>query len=808
METLQLLLARYLGLRVPRPGEGTAWRFDWHLPEPHWLLLLVGIITLIFVVGIYRRDGESLRWPSRLTLITLRIAVFACLLAMLTELSLTIERTGLPIVAVLIDTSASMSLNDQYSAKSNAGRLANEVLKSTQADPNRLSLVQQVFSRKNGQFIHELNRGHQLRFYRFAETANAFEAGELGETAAAEPGAARITVSAVLKEIAQLQPDGDQTRPGPSVNKVLGDLRGAPPAAIVVFSDGVASISESDKISTIAESARRKGVQLHLVGTGGESAAKDLYLYDTQVDEVAFVQDPMLFRAKIKSFGFNGKKVTIQLRKEDDRTVLAKQEINAPEDGQSASVEVSYSAPEAGEFDYVLEIAEQTDEMNRTNNSETRHVSVRDEKMRVLLVDGGPRWEFRFLKQLLERDKSIELSTLLQEADVEYSQEDRTAIVHFPVKKEDLARFDVLILGDISPVQLGMPVMETIRDYVRQTGGSVVFIAGSQNNPQAFQSTPLESLLPFEASQVKVPAEGTKENFHPTLTLEGQKGNSLFRLGNSEAESLSIWNSLPNLTWFVELPKLKPGARVFAEHPEKTGTNGRLPIIMIHQVGAGKVLYHATDESWRWRFLKGDLYHGRYWIQAIRYLSRGRLIGKDRTAELTVDQMVFQRGQPVTVRVKFIDEKFIPPETDGVSVTLERKGEGRQTAKLTRLRELPNVFEGQVTRLADGTYHGWISQPAFNEAPPSVDFRVETSQRELLRRDIDKADLQQAASVSHGQFYTFETVDRLPAEIPKGTPVAIETDDPIPLWNRWELFTLATMLLGWEWLLRKRHKLV
>jgi hypothetical protein len=229
---------------------------------------------------------------------------------------------------------------------------------------------------------------------------------------------------------------------------------------------------------------------------------------------------------------------------------------------------------------------------------------------------------------------------------------------------------------------------------------------------------------------------------------------------------------------------------------------------MMQQVGAGKVLYDATDETWRWRFRTGDLYHGRYWIQAVRYLSRGRLIGKDRTAELTVDQLVYQRGQPATLRVKFIDEKFIPPDSEGVSVIIERKGEGRQTVKLSRLRDLPTAFEGQLTRLSEGTYHGWVSQPAFNEAPPSVDFRVEVPQRELVRRGMDKSDLQLAATTSHGRLYSVDDCDKLPAEIPRGTPVPLETDEPIPLWNRWEFLALITSLLSAEWLLRKRWKLV
>ncbi len=810
MDTLQRFLAWYLGLNAPRPGEGTAWRFDWRLPEPHWLVLLISVMVVLFIVAIYRREGESLPWKNRLGLIGLRLAVFGVILGMLTELGLTIERTGLPTVAVLIDTSASMSLQDQYPSQTKAVRLMDELAKSTSAEPTRLAIAQHLLTRNGGRLLQELQQSHQLRLYRFAESATPLEAGDLGTSSSleAKPESPQQQFSVALQEINHLRADGDQTRPAPAVKKVLGDLRGAPPTAIILFTDGVASVSDTDKLSTLAETARRKGVQLHLVGLGSEAAAKDLHLFDTLVDEIAFVGDPMLFKAKLRSFGYSGKKITLQLHKEGDAAILAQLEIPAPTDGQTMPVELSYTSEVTGEFDYVLEVAGEPDETNRLNNAESRHVSIREEKIRVLLVDGVPRYEFRFLKQLLERDKSVELSTLLQDADLEYTQEDRTAIPHFPVKKEDLARFDILILGDVDPIQLGSSVLENVREFVREKGGSVILIAGTQFNPLAFAGTPLESLLPFELSGVRIPADGSSNSYHAILTLEGQKGNSLFRLGDSEADSLRIWNGLPNFTWLVEIPKVKPGARIFAEYSPNGGSTSHLPVILMQQMGAGKVLYNATDETWRWRYRKGDLYHSRYWIQAIRYLSRSRLIGKDRTAELTVDQQVYQRGQPTTLRVKFVDEKFIPQDTEGVSVTVERKGAGRQTVKLSRLRDLPTAFEGQLTRLAEGTYHGWISQPAFNEAPPSVDFRVEVPQRELLRRGMDKADLQLAATTSHGRLYTLDDVDRLSAEIPRGTPVPLETDQPIPLWNRWEFLTLVTLLLSAEWLLRKRWKLV
>lgn len=825
MDRLQQFLAWYLGLKAPEPGEGTRWQLDWRAPAPSWVITVIAMGLMIGVTWVYRRDGESLNRRQQLTLTALRLLVFGVILAMLTELSLTVERTGLPSVAVMVDTSASMSLQDQYPAGSAAANLSKSISMLPGRDAHRLALTQEVLTRNDGQFLRELQRRHQVRIYRFSDSATLLQAGNLDEGhgtkqapgptdvdgEVSETPAPRLPpLEAALAEIKSLRPEGEQTRPAPAVKKVLADLRGTPPAALILFTDGVASVSDVDKLSTLAESVRRKGVQLHIVGLGSDEASRDILIYDTLVDEVAFIGDPMSFTAKIKSFGYAGRKLTLRLRKNGENTVLAQQDVKAPPDGQPLKVELSYTSSQAGEFDFVLEIVPESDETNKQNNAEIRHVSVREEKIRVLLVDGVPRYEFRYLKQLFERDKSTELSTLLQDADLEYSQEDKTALEHFPVKKEDLARFDVIVFGDVFPALLGPSVLENLRDFVREKGGSMIFIAGPQANPVAMNGTVLESLLPFEPADVKIPSADatTYDSFHPVLTLEGQKGNRLFRLGDGEADSLKIWNGLPSLYWFVEIPKLKPGVRVFAEHPLKSGASGRLPIIMLQQVGAGKVLYHATDESWRWRFRKGDLYYGRYWIQAVRYLSRGRLIGKDRTAELSSDQLVYQRGQPVTLRVRFVDERFLPTDASGVTVMVERKGEGRQPVKLTRLRESPTMFEGQVARLSDGTYHAWVSQPAFNEAPPSTDFRVEAPLRELQRRGMDKTDLLLAAKQSNGRFYSLDVVDTLPGEIPLGTPIPLQTDNPIPLWNRWEVLSLFAMLLTSEWMLRKRWRLV
>jgi len=92
------------------------------------------------------------------------------------------------------------------------------------------------------------------------------------------------------------------------------------------------------------------------------------------------------------------------------------------------------------------------------------------------------------------------------------------------------------------------------------------------------------------------------------------------------------------LFWRAEAQDLKPGAIVLAEHPTEITRDGRpLPIFIMQYVGSGKVLFHATDETWRWRWRVGDTYFARYWIQTIRYLCRSKLNQGGNAATLTTE---------------------------------------------------------------------------------------------------------------------------------------------------------------------------
>jgi hypothetical protein len=475
-------------------------------------------------------------------------------------------------------------------------------------------------------------------------------------------------------------------------------------------------------------------------------------------------------------------------------------------DGTPQRLHLPYRPTEVGEFEYVVEVEHLPDEAQPDNNSQLRLVNVRKEQIKVLLVQGYPNYEFRYLKHMLERDGTIQLKTVLQEADLEYAELDETALRVFPVRREELFAFDVIIFGDVNPTYLSTSVLANLHDFVEEKGGGVAFIAGPRFMPLSYGGTPVEPLLPIElpGATVPDPSQPLEEGFVPRPTDLGMVSPQM-QLGDNAAETARIWADLPPLYWLLDVQQVKPAARVLAEHPTRLAADGRpLGVFIMQYVGAGKVLFHATDDTWRWRYRVGDVYFARYWVQAVRYLSRSKLLGQESAVELSADRREYRRGEPVRLRVRFIDERQAPVADDGVTVILEREGQPNQRVKLARNATNRGIFEGSFADALDGKYHAWVGTPTLEGQAASADFLVVAPPGELERIQMDADTLKLVAEETRGRFYRIRDVDRLPGQLPPGHQVPIEALPPEVLWNRWWLLAAFLGLITSEWILRKR----
>jgi len=219
-------------------------------------------------------------------------------------------------------------------------------------------------------------------------------------------------------------------------------------------------------------------------------------------------------------------------------------------------------------------------------------------------------------------------------------------------------------------------------------------------------------------------------------------------------------------------------------------------------VGAGKVVFHATDSTWRWRIGMGDSMFARYWVQTIRYLARGKLTA-GRGAELSTDRREYRRGEDVQVRLRFLDGR-LAPAGDEVTVLVDTPGRVRERLVLRRDASFGSVFAGSLANLADGQYELLVADVPLPAGPPSARFTVVAPAGEMARTSMDRAALAAAAEATHGEFYTMADADRLADELPRGRRVPLESLPPLEIWNRWWLLAALVGLVTTEWILRKR----
>ena len=889
-----------LGVPEAAPGEGTRWRLEFlsyptgDAASDRWLEIALGLAALALVVGIYRRERGTRR--TLLPLGGLRVGLLLLTLAfLLPQVRLLFEREGWPDIAVVFDDSQSMAVVDTFAdpviaakaetlkrewaklaapriekarqrveqlkaqlardpsaaeAKKLSGELAREEtrLRDLQT-PHRLNLIKALLASSGKDWLRTFLEKRQMRVHVFRASGQAVRVAELSDPE---------QCARVLDEIMEIVPSGDSSQLGSALKTVLKTFRGGSLNAVVMFTDGVTT--KGDDLTQAGRLAARMGVPLYFVGVGDAQEPPDLILSDLQVEDVVNVNDRLVFEARLKVQG-KGLPDTVPVvlyeMKDGKLVELARDErVRLDPTGRPVKVRLVHAPTEPGRKVYVIEVPFQEGEAERANNRLERTVVVeKAKKVRVLMVEGYPRYEYRFLKTLLEREKEssrnkgkgsgeaeaqaarmVDLSVLLLSASKDYGRQERVNVLtDFPTKKDLLDNYDVVILGDVDPRKLpgGENSLDALAAFVRERGGGLLMIAGEQAPYSAYKDSVLADVLPV-LWDVPAPAEGPStldnpitEGYRPRLTPVGQN-HPVFRFVGDEAENAAVWSQLKPMFWYATGYRRKPSAEVLAVHPDRAAepppgvagpTGENHPLALQQFVGRGRVLFFGFDETWRWRFRENEVRFNQFWLQVVRSLARNRL----GSVELRLDrQTPYRRDEPIRITVRFPDDAPPPGPDSPVRVTVRRsplKDPARpnvepdevetQTLQLAPVEGTRATFETLLTRTPEGEYDFRLSSPPVPEPAPQVQNRVLPPPGELDRIQLNQEDMERAARESRGAYYPLDRADQLPDELKDGPRVAL--DQPCPPWSLWNhpaAFALVLSLLVSEWVLRKRQRLL
>ncbi len=825
-----------LGIPPPAPGEGSHWRLEfdsflWDADVDRWLIALIALMGTALVFLIYRQEARTANRILRTVMVGLRVAILLLMLVIAGQPKLWFERQGWPDVVILIDDSLSMSTVDRY--QDDRVRAAAEALARdadlTQQD--RLSLAKALVTRPENDWLATLLTKRKAKVHVYHCSTRAARIADISETDHLDTAA---------KGIKQLDagPQNDSSQLGTAVRQAINDFRGSSLSAIIMLTDGVTT--EGEDLGKVSKYASQMGVPLFFIGLGDAHEAKDLYLHDLQSEESVYVNDNIIFTMRLTGQGFGDITVPVELREKGKDKVLASQNVKVDPSGKPEKVRLNYRPSEEGEKVFELRVPVQEGEANVENNVLERTVYVRKTKLiNILYVEGDARWEFRYVKTLLEREsqrvvgnKSFDLKVLLMDADPQWAEQDKSALVEFPNKNE-LQQKDVVILGDFDPHRWGAKMnenLQNIADFVKERGGGLLVIAGEHYAPHIYKGTPLQDVLPIDILTDRQPGEpggGFPDSYRPELTPAGRMHPIFSFNSRDEKENDEIWNGLKEMYWWSEGYEAKRAAEVLATHPrirravgkggavkvQNAGLDGH-PLVVQQFVGSGRSLFFGIHETWRWRWREDELHFNQFWVQTMRYLARSRT-GK---IELRLDkQTPYRRGEPIRVTVRFPDDSPPPPPETEVKVVVERRppkanGPGDvdvQTITLVQVEGSRSNFEALLTRTPEGDYRFWLQSPSVQGPRPKAECKVLAPPGELEVLRMNQAEMERAAEETRGRFYTLIDADQVLTDLPSGTRVTLNASGPpMHLWNGLWVFGLALAFLTLEWVLRKRKNLL
>ncbi len=246
-----------------------------------------------------------------------------------------------------------------------------------------------------------------------------------------------------------------------------------------------------------AQKYRLRGVPIFTIPVGSETRLPDLDLLTVTAPTYGIVGENVQIPFTIRSSLDRQVRTVVRLRDESGRE-RAKNIILPPNAETYDSI--LWRLEKEGSSTLTLSVPVEDGEVVSANNSRKFTISGRPEKINVLIVETLPRWEFRFLRNALQRDPGVALSCLLLRPGLGPA-EGTDYIQKFPETLEELSKFDVVFLGDvgIAPDQLTAAQCARVRGLVENQASGVVFLPGpSATSPPSSKATsPISSPSPW-----------------------------------------------------------------------------------------------------------------------------------------------------------------------------------------------------------------------------------------------------------------------------------------------------------------------
>jgi hypothetical protein len=770
--------------------------FDPFIPLSLWFPLALAAAGLLAWYGRSSRGRiAGRRWWGVIVLMSLAVALPLGILLNPTWVEQIPPPPGKPLLTVLVDRSASMATRDAVAGRS----------RYVEAVDLALAAVEKLGDR------------YEVRVRAFAADSQEIS----------------------LADLKGKMPDGVATDLAAALEQSL-DAERPQGQAVVLVSDGVHNATGLAAVRESLSKAKASAAPIYTHLLGGTAGVKDLEVELNMPQELAFASQQVPVTVNLHERGDLGSsaKVTLLLdgKKLDERDV--------PLDANGA-VETTFTVTQkkSGLYRYEVRAEPLPGEVTAVNNSATLLLRVVEEPIRVLLLEGKPYWDTKYLIRTLAADPSIELTSVVRltegrlhkrtvaggsAADREpkdkndtndadrrsppaplpkgeggASRDDNNA--QSPGARADkweietdagkylsegdlLGQYQIVVLGRDAELFLSDAAIARLKKWLAEGEGSLVCFRG----PPASQiNERLGQLLPVRWE----PAQESR--FRVKMTGAGQALRWL-PSGRIADDTLP---GMPSLAAVARPGTPKALAVVLAAADGGQAS----PVITYQPVGGGRVVVVEGAGMWRWAFLPPthqdrDEIYATLWRSLVRWLISNVGLLPSQQLALRTDTTVFSTEASATAMLLTREERQSkPPE---VELT------GGDLQKPRRVTPVPSGAPGQYRvafgRLAEGHYRAVVVGAPESDVSGVTEFDVRGNLGERLDVAAQPEVLQMIARETGGDEFSDKDLNvlakRFDEHLLRTRPA--RTTQSLA-WDRWWVLAGVFSVWGCCWGLRR-----
>ncbi len=695
------------------------------------LLILIGLIYL--TIKLYGKL-QQINFNEKKVLIFIRTLIWIIIIVVLMEpvFNLTVSKTDKNNLFVLIDNSASMNIKD----KNNTARI------------DKSENILQINSLK------KLKKKLSFHYFKF------------------NSGISEILNDSELKN---LTASGTSTEIENAFYYIMNSDN-VKNSYILLLSDGV-STSYFD-VYKIINMLKKLNIKVFAVNLFSNEILKDISLTDIYYPDEVSINSKFNIELKINAVNYNAIRTKVQLWVNDK----LKKHIPVILHNGITKINIPVVLKKKGINKIRFKIKKAAGESVFVNNEQTVFIRAVKDKLKVLLVYGKPCWEYKFLKNCLESDAGINITSFLKLKN--------SSLIK--LNNISLKNFDLFIIGNIKYRDLPAGFVNRLIERIKLYGTSVLFTGGENSFKNGdYHISKFKDIIPVNWDKAG-------EIFESEFTLKPTPEGMLSDFLNSSIQ----WNAMPPFDKINIIKSVKKNARVLAV----SSVRPDFVVLAVSKYKLSQIAVFTAYPTWQWAFLNLGINrdtsdYNFFWRRLVRDLVSNRFSGFN----IFTDKLTYKKDENIKINLISDNNYF---NSDNIKVKLFRRKNKEyvfvKNIVLSKNSITDNLYE---TEISLGNYGDYKISALVNKKYAETFFVVKQPFKEWNHIVPDKNLLKTLCASTKGKYFESIKDFNIKKYIDfrnKKKKYTISTD----LWNNWFILLILVGLLSAEWWYRKKKGLL